>query len=51
MLCTLVYLSVKLILLSKILIVGMYLVMNGIPMILCFISEMWKVFLKGIFKS
>ena len=50
-LCTLIYLSFKSILLSNILIVGMYLVMNGIPMILYFISEMWKVFLKGIFKS
>ena len=40
-----------LILLSNILRVGKYLVMNGIPMILCFISVMWKVCLNGLFKS
>ena len=50
-LCILVFLSFILILLSIILIVGMYLVMNGIPMIMCFISVMWKVCLKGLFKS
>ena len=51
MLCILVYLSFNLILLSNILIVGIYLVMNGIAMILCFISVMWKVCLNGLFKN
>ena len=50
-LCIPVYVSFILILLSNILIVGMYLVMNGFPMILCFISVMWKVCLNGLFKS
>ena len=54
MLCILVYLSFILILLSNILIVGLYLVIlviNGMPRILCFISVIWKVCLNGLFKS
>ena len=39
------------ILLSNILIVDIYLVMNGIPKILCFVSVMWDVCLNGLFKS
>ena len=30
---------------------GINLVINGIPMILCFISVIWKVCLKGLVKS
>ena len=54
MLCILVYLSFILILLSNILIVGLYLVIlviNGMPRILFFISVIWKVCLNGLFKS
>ena len=40
-----------LVLLSKILLFGKNLVINGIPMILCFISVIRKVFLKELFKS
>ena len=50
-LCILVYISFILILLSNLLIVDMYILMNGIPMILCFISVIWKVCLNGLFKS
>ena len=50
-LCILLYLSFMLILLLNILIVGTYSVMNGFPMILCFISVLWKVWLSGLFKS
>ena len=50
-LCILVYLFFILILLSSLLIVDMYLVMNGIPIILFFISMMWKVSLNFLFKS
>ena len=28
---------------------GIYLVINGMPMILCFISVMWNVCLNGLF--
>ena len=51
MLCILLYLYFILVLLSNIMIVDMYLVMNGIPMILCFISVMRKLCLTGFFKS
>ena len=37
-------------LLCKMFIVGIYLVINGIPMILCLISVMWNVCLNGLFK-
>ena len=30
---------------------GIHLVINGIPTILCFISVMWKVCLKGLVKN
>ena len=46
----LVYLSFLWSLLFKIFIVGIYLVINGIPMILCLISVMWNVVLNGLFK-
>ena len=49
--CILVSLSFMLILLSNILIVGMYFVMNGIPIILCFLSVIWNVRLNGLFRS
>ena len=39
------------ILLFKILIVGVYLVINGIPIKLCFISVIWNVCLKGLVKD
>ena len=32
----------------EIFIVGMYFVMNGIPIIFCFISVMWNVCLNGL---
>ena len=32
-------------------IVGIYFVINGIPMILCFISVVWKVCLNGLLMS
>ena len=35
---------------SKILIVGVYLVINGVPTILCFISVIWNNCLKGLVK-
>ena len=38
-------------LLSKMVIVGIYYVVNGIPIILCFISVMWNICLKGLFKN
>ena len=47
----LVYLSFILILLSNILIVGMYFVMNGIPITLCFISVIWNICLNGLLRS
>ena len=47
----LVYLSFIDILLFRILIVGIYLVKNSILTILCFISVIWKVCLKGLVKS
>ena len=46
----LVYLSFKWSLLFKIFIVGIYLVIKGIPMILCFLSVMWNVCLNGLIK-
>ena len=39
------------VLLFKMFIVGMYLVINGMPMILCFKSVMRKVCLKGLVKT
>ena len=39
------------ILLFKTLIVGIFLVINGIPIILCFISVIWNIWLKGLVKS
>ena len=50
-LCILLYLSFMLILLSNKLIVGLYLVMNVIPIMFCFTSVMWDVCLEGLFKS
>ena len=44
------YLSFICSLLFKLYIVGIYLVINGMPMILCFISVMRNVFLNGLFK-
>ena len=41
--CIFVCLSFILILLSNILIVGIYFVMNGIPIKLCFISVIWNI--------
>ena len=41
-----VYLSLINILLFKMLIVGIYLEINGIPMILCLISVIWNICLK-----
>ena len=38
------------ILLFKMLIVGIYLEINGIPMILCLISVIWNICLNGLFK-
>ena len=49
--CILVYLSFTLILPSKILIGGMYFVMNGIPIILSFMSVIWNICLKGLLRS
>ena len=49
--CILVFLSVILVLLSNILIVGTYFVMNGIPITLCLISVIWNVCLNGLFRS
>ena len=46
----LVYLSFICILLFKILIVGIFIVINGIPTILCYISVIWNVCLKGLVK-
>ena len=45
-----VYLSLISILLFKMLIVGIYLEINGIPMILCLISVIWNICLNGLFK-
>ena len=45
-----VYLSLIWILLFKMFIVGIYLVINGMPMILCLISVMWNVCLNGLFR-
>ena len=45
------YLSFLCFLLFQILIVGIYLVINGIPKIWCFISVIWNVCLKGLVKS
>ena len=45
------YLSLVSILLFKTLIVGIYLVINGIAMILCFISVIWNVCLNGLVKK
>ena len=36
---------------SKIFIFGIYSVINGIPMILCFISVIWKICLNGLLMS
>ena len=47
----LAYLSFIRILLLKSFIVGIYLVINGIPLRLCFISVMWKVCLNGLLMS
>ena len=47
----LVYLSFYCNLLFKIFLVGIFLVINGIPMIFCFISVMWKVCLNGLLMS
>ena len=46
----LVYLSFIWILLFKMFIVGVYLVLNGMPMILCLISVLRKICLNGLFK-
>ena len=46
-----VYLSLKYNLLFKMFILGIYLVINGIPTILCFMSVMWNTCLKGSCKS
>ena len=51
MFCILVYLSFILILLSNILKVGMYFVINGIPMILCFVSVIWNICLNGLLRT
>ena len=45
-----VYLSLIWILLFKMLIVGIYLVINGMPIILCLISVIWNICLNGLFK-
>ena len=45
-----VYLSLINILLFKMLIVGIYLEINGIPMILCLISVIWNICLNGLVK-
>ena len=45
-----VYLSLISILLFKMLIVGIYLEINGIPMILCLISVIWNICLNGLYK-
>ena len=47
----LVYLSFIWILLFKIFIVRIYLVKNGISILLCFISVIWKVCLNGLLKK
>ena len=49
--CNRVYLSFKLILLSFVLTVGIYFVMKGIPIILCFISVIRNICLNGFFRS
>ena len=46
-----VYLSFMCILLFKILMVEIYLVINGIQLGLCFLSVIWNGFLKGLVKS
>ena len=46
-----VFLSFMCFLQIEILKVGIYLVINGIPIMLCFISLIWKVCLKGFVKS
>ena len=43
-----VYLSLISILLFNMLIVGIYLEINGIPMILCLISVIWNICLNGL---
>ena len=48
---TFVYLSFMCIILFKTLIKGIYLVINGIPIILCLISVIWNFCLKGLLKS
>ena len=45
-----VYLSLISILLFNMLIVGIYLEINGIPMILCLISVIWNICLNGLVK-
>ena len=45
------YIYLILTLLSNTLIVDIFLVKNGIPMILCFISVIWRVCFNGLFKS
>ena len=47
----LVYLSFKCILLFRIIVVGLYLLINGISTILCFISVIWNVCLRALNKS
>ena len=46
----LLYLSLISILLFNMLIVGIYLEINGIPMILCLISVIWNICLNGLVK-
>ena len=48
---TLLYLSFFCILLFKTIIVGIYLVINGIPTITCFISVIWKFCWNGLVKN
>ena len=47
----LVFLSFIWILLFKMFIVGIYLLINGIPMIQCFMSVIWNVCLIGFFRN
>ena len=47
----LVYLSLICNLLFKMFLVRIYSVINGIPTILCFMSVMWNICLKGLYKS
>ena len=47
----LAYLSFMVFLLSNVLIVGKYFVMNGFPIIFCFISVIWNVCLNSLLRS